>query len=333
MAAAAVPVRRGARAQPGRGLRALLCGLLVGCAVPGPPVPFAAEPPTFHDGDILIAVGDLQRTSWLEFWRERNDRERALVVAAIAAERPGLLAIAGDCVFDGSSPSQWAAFDRLVAPWHAAGLAAIAALGNHEYWIGGRGLESFFARFPLARGRHWYAVDYGPLRVVVLDSNIDELPRDGWDQQLHFYRDTLRAADGDAAVKGVLVLFHHPPFTNSTVTGDEGHVQRDLVPPFLAATKTVVLHNGHVHSYERFARGGKMLVVSGGGGGPRAGLDVGPGRRHDDDLYAGPALRDFNYVVYHVTSTGLVAETQGLPKGGDALVTIDRFELPWPGSP
>jgi 3',5'-cyclic AMP phosphodiesterase CpdA len=293
------------------------------------PARFAATLPELHDGAKIIAVGDLQRTSGLEFWREQNDRERALVVAAIAAERPALLAFSGDCVFDGSLTSQWRAFDRLMAPLHAQGLPAIAAFGNHEYWDGGRGEQSFFARFPLARG-HWYAVDFGPLRAIVLDSNFDELSDDGWQAQLRFYRAALRAADRDAAVKGVLVLFHHPPFTNSTVTGDEGVVQRDLVPPFLAARKTLVMHNGHVHSYERFARAGKMLVVSGGGGGPRAALDVGSSRRHGDDQFAGPALRDFNYVVYQVTRTGLAAETKGLPKGGEAFVTIDRFELLWP---
>jgi 3',5'-cyclic AMP phosphodiesterase CpdA len=310
-------------------LGALLGALLAACGPVAPPARFADALPPFHDGDRLIAVGDLQRTSKLEFWREQNDRERGLVVAAIAAERPALLLISGDCVFDGSLAPHWRAFDQLTAPLHAAGLPAIAALGNHEYWGGHGGAQNFFARFPLARGR-WYAVDFGPLRAVVLDSNFAELSDDEWQAQLGFYRAVLRAADGDAAVKGVLVLFHHPPFTNSTVTGDEDIVQRDLLPPFLAARKTLVMHNGHVHSYERFARAGKVLVVSGGGGGPRAALDVGPHRRHGDDQFAGPALRDFNYVVYRVTGAGLAAETKGLPKGGDAFATIDRFELPWP---
>ena len=73
-----------------------------------------------------------------------------------------------------------------------------------------------------------------------------------------------------------------------------------------------------------------MLVVSGGGGRPRAPLDVGPGRRHADDRFAGPALRDFNYVIYTVSSAGLAAETRGLPKGGAVFAPIDRFDLPWP---
>jgi hypothetical protein len=309
----------------------LASALIAGCGGPYvPPVPFAAALPAFHEGDRLVAVGDLQRTSWLEFWREQNDPERARIVTAIAAERPALLLISGDCVFDGSSADQWTAFDQVMAPLHAAGLSAIAAFGNHEYWTGRRGEASFYSRFPLARGRHWYSVAFGPLAIIVLDSNADELERAEWAEELRFYRQTLAAADADAAVKGVIVLFHHPPFTNSTVTGDEPVVQRELLPPFLAARKTLVLHTGHVHSYERFTRDGKALVVSGGGGGPRAKLDLGPGRRHPDDQYDGPALRDFNYVVYRVTATGLVAETRGLPKGGDEVSTIDRFELPWP---
>ena len=74
---------------------------------------------------------------------------------------------------------------------------------------------------------------------------------------------------------------------------------------------------------------GKTFVVSGGGGGPRPRLLTGPDRRHADDLFSGPALRDFNFVRFTVEARGLVGEVRGLPKGGRAFASMDRFFLPF----
>jgi hypothetical protein len=311
------------------GLAALALGVLA-CAPVPPAAPFSGTLPPFAAGGRFVVVGDLQRTSLLEFWREQNDAEREKVVAAIAAERPAFLFMTGDLTFDGSSPGKWAAFDALLAPVRAAGLPAFAALGNHEYWGGRGGERLFFARFPHLAGRRWYALAWGPIRLVVLDSNPGPLGEPAWAEQKAWYERTLAEIDGDPEARGALVLLHHPPFTNSTVTGDEVHVQRDLLPAFLSARKTLAMMSGHVHSYERFARGDKAFVVSGGGGGPRARLATGEDRRHADDLCAGPALRDFNFVVMTVEEKGLRAEVRGLPKGGAAFSPMDRFFLPFP---
>jgi hypothetical protein len=232
--------------------------------------------------------------------------------------------------FDGSSGAKWAAFDALTEPLRAVGIPAFAAFGNHEYWGGRAGNPLFFARFPHLAGKHWYTLAWGPLRLVVLDSNPGDLGEDGWREQKAWLDRSLAELDRNPEVRGTLVLLHHPPFTNSTVTGDEEHVQRDLLPAFLASKRTLAMMSGHVHSYERFARGGKTFVVSGGGGGPRARLQTGAERRHPDDLYAGPALRDFNFVVMIVEEKGVAAEVRGLPKGGDTFAVIDRFFLPFP---
>jgi Icc-related predicted phosphoesterase len=293
------------------------------------PRPFEGELPPFREGGRFAVVGDLQRTSLLEFWRESNDAERGLVVAAIARARPAFLAIVGDLVFDGSSARSWAEFDALTAPLRDAGIPTLAAFGNHEYWGGRGGERHFFARFPGIEGHHWYTVDYGPLRFIVLDSNIDKLPAAAWERQVRWYEEALAAGDRAPEVRGVVVLLHHPPYTNSTVTGDEPHVQRFFVPPFLRAHKTLAMVSGHVHSYERFARAGKTFLVSGGGGGPRAKLATGSARRHPDDLFPGPALRDFNFLLVTVTAMGFTAEVLGLPKEGKVFKTIDRFSMPF----
>lgn len=297
-----------------------------------PPAPFAGPLPAAHEGLRLIVVGDLQRTApVLEGWREHNDAERARVVAEVGRARPDLLLITGDCVFDGGSDAEWAAFDRLVAPLRARAIPAIAAFGNHEYWRGrGEAEAHLFPRFPLDRSRHHFTVELGPLRLVVLDSNADDLSATEWNEQRAWLARTLASFDADRTVSGVIVALHHPPYTNSTYTGDESMVQRDLVPPFAHARKTLAMLSGHVHSYERFTHDDKTYVVSGGGGGPRAPLATGSDRRHPDDLFDGPVQRDFHFTVYTIGPDGVHAEVRGLPRGGARWQPMDHFELPWP---
>lgn len=309
---------------------AAAAALAAGCQAEPRPAVFAGRLPPYRDGSRFAVVGDLQQTSLLEFWRESNDRERALVVSAIARANPAFLAITGDLVFDGSSARKWADFDAITAPIRAAGVPVIAAFGNHEYWAGEAVEPHFFARFPHLGYEHWYSIAHGPLRLVVLDSNRDDLTPRGWSREITWFADTLAAFDRDPEVRGVIVLLHHPPYTNSTVTSDEEHVQQAFVPPFVSAKKTLAMLSGHVHSYERFVRQNKTFVVSGGGGGPRAALHTGASRRHPDDQFAGPALRDFNFLLIGATPAGVEVTVMGLPKGGSAWREMDGFALPWP---
>ena len=45
---------------------------------------------------------------------------------------------------------------------------------------------------------------------------------------------------------------HHAPFTNSSLVGDNDYAQKNFVPPFMAASKTLAVITGHAHGYERF---------------------------------------------------------------------------------
>jgi 3',5'-cyclic AMP phosphodiesterase CpdA len=316
-----------------RGTLLVAALLTTGCGATAPPAIFSGTLPEVHDGSRFAVVGDLQRTApFLEIWREQNDDERARVVAAIAAERPELLVITGDCVFNGGSDSQWAAFDDLTRPLRDARVPVAVALGNHEYWAGADAATHVLPRFPLNERHRWFSLAFGPLRIVVLDSNAGALGDAVWSSELEWYAKTLQSFDSDPAVRGVVVTFHHPPYTNSTVTGDEPVVQQRLVPPFASAKKTLAMLNGHVHSYERYVRDGKTFVTSGGVGGPRALLATGSARRHPDDRYAGPALRDFNFTVYTLGANGVSAQVRGLARGEATWHVLDAFELPWPAS-
>jgi 3',5'-cyclic AMP phosphodiesterase CpdA len=292
---------------------------------------FGGSWPNFHEGGRFVVLGDVQRTSKLELWREKNDAERVRILEAVADTRPDFVAFTGDLVFDGGSEEHWAEFDRLSGAIRARAVPVVTAFGNHEYWGGRASAErNLFARFPLLDRRHWVALQFGPVRLVVLDSNDTELTKAEWAEQRAWYADTLAQADASVETRGVVVLLHHPPFTNSTVTGDEAAVNDAFVPGFLAADKTLSMLSGHIHSYERFRRGSKVFVVSGGGGGPRAALATGTARRHPDDLFEGPAMRDFHFTVYSVGPHGLSAEVRGLAKGSRELYTMARFELAFP---
>ena len=67
--------------------------------------------------------------------------------------------------------------NALAAPLREAGVPVIAALGNHEYWGGGSGEARFFARFPHLEGQRWYTRAWGPLSVIVVDSNVGFPPQ------------------------------------------------------------------------------------------------------------------------------------------------------------
>jgi len=279
----------------------------------------------------FAVLGDLQRTSRLEFWRESNTEESRRLVAEIAARGPDFVVGLGDLVFRGSSRRDWAWFDALTAPLRDADIPFLPILGNHDYWAcRGPALRNAFARFPRLRASRWYRETYGPLLLVFLDSNERALGAAAWREEAAWLGAELARADEEKAVKGVVVLVHHPPYTNSTVTGDEVHVQRALVPPFAAARKTLAMISGHVHSYERFVRGGKTFLVAGGGGGPRVRLASGAARRHADDVFDGPEVRPFHFLLCRPAASGLEVEVVGLEKGGDNFFSLAQFALAWP---
>jgi hypothetical protein len=276
-------------------------------------------------------LGDLQRTSRAEFWRESNTGESRRLVAEIASRGPDFVVGLGDAVFRGSSATDWRRFDALTAPLRDTGVPFLPILGNHEYWMRKEpALRNYFGRFPRLAGRRWYAEEWGSLGLLFLDSNDGALGPGAWAEQAAWLGATVARLDAQPGTRGVLVFSHHPPYTNSTVTGDEIHVQRAFVPLFASAKKTLAMVSGHVHAFERFIRGGKTFLVAGGGGGPRARLARGEASRHADDAFDGPAVRPFHFLICRPAATGLEVEVVGLEKGGDDFRSLSRFALAWP---
>ncbi len=297
------------------------CGLLAETA------PYRHE---LADGSLLV-VGDLQRTSLFESWvlrREQNDAERARLVRALTHEDEvaGLLLL-GDLVFDGSSCADWERFDALLAPLRHRGI--LLALGNHDYWGPNEpACEHLWARFPWLAEQPWERVRWGSVALVVLDSNEDELGPEQWSAQKRWLAEALEALDADSTVRMVVLAWHHPPYTNSTVTDDEIHVQRAFVERLEGHPKVRLVLSGHAHAYEHFERRGVHYVVSGGGGGPRVALWADEHARHVD-LFEGPSPRPFHYLKLSPTRHGLSIEARGFRTGETAVEVFDRFVIPW----
>ena len=308
--------------------RLAVCAMvLVGsaCTTRSAPVAFPDRFDANSTGSIAV-VGDMQPSSWIEFFRERNDRERSLVARHIAEGRPALLVLIGDLVWAGSSDSQWTEFDQVMAPVHARSIPATATPGNHDYLCGGReNLANLYARFPLMRARTYGSTRLGPLGFVLLDSNRSDMGEPGWREQERWLWSELRRLDGDGQVRGVIVLQHHSPYTNSMQTGEDTNVQESFVPAFLAMNKTLVMISGHVHTYERFAIRGKHFLVSGGGGGPRVRLHLTGREVRHKDLSGGASVRPFNVVWMKPGADRVEIVVMGLDKGQDTFRPIDRL--------
>lgn len=187
--------------------------------------------------------------------------------------QPDLLITAGDLVDRGGVYEQWGQqlygpareLFRTV-PWYP-------VRGNHDY-NGGAELANDMLKLP--NNSHWYAVSYGPLRLVFMDTNVQD------EAQLQWLAAEVGSREWNAA-RFRVVVFHHPPFTSLWDNpGYDGEaLLRALVVPMLEANGADLLVNGHAHDYERLERnrpdGGKMhYLIIGGGGGALDTIDVHP---------------------------------------------------------
>lgn len=276
----------------------------------------------------IIAVGDLQKTSLWEtmIGRENNDIERKEIIANISEQNPGSVILLGDMVFEGDNSEQWRNFDSLMTPVRRKNIPVFPVIGNHEYYgIDRIALQLLSKRFPVIKGSHWYTEVCDSIALIFLDSNDGEYSADQWQSQINWFRNKLLIFDNDPAIKGILVFAHHPPYTNSLLTGDDMPVQNGFVPAFDQSKKTLAFITGHAHTYERFIENGKTFIISGGGGGPRVMLNNRPGIHHD--YFTGPSPRPFNYLLMNKYNDGLEVTVNGVNKDSKQFFILEKFNL------
>ena len=182
-----------------------------------------------------------------------------IVANRAMTEGADLMIFTGDAVEWGADQAQWDAFFE-ASPELWATLPTVWAHGNHE------GLAvPYFAQLALpdhggARGvEQWFALTYGPLRLVVLNDTTD-LEADVTVAQSEFLRGAVRAVDRARAPHVVTV--HHQPFYTTSLTHPPNSFLRGAWAPVFDALHVAVDLAGHVHSYESSAplRGGNEDV-------------------------------------------------------------------------
>lgn len=204
-----------------------------------------------------------------------NIEEHEAVVDAIITHNPDIVLHTGDLVGEGRNYTHWEPQFFSPAEEMIVDTPLFPIIGNHEYY--GSGPMHYYDLFSLPGNEQWYALTYGSVRIIGLDTNDDEngicrfLP--GSDQR-NWLIDELKSPEYKAAT-WKFVFFHHPPYTSGTGHGPDMNVQEYLVPLFEYYGVDMVF-NGHVHNYERSLMNGIYYIVSGGGGADLSGFIPNP---------------------------------------------------------
>ena len=189
--------------------------------------------------------------------RTSPDDHRA-VIRAIIHNHPELVLHTGDLVAVGEKQESYHPefFEPAYDLMHHTPMFPI--LGNHEYWYSGR--SWFFSFFSLPNNEQWFALSYGNVRFIGLDTNVSFYP--GSPQ----YRWLEAEMESEPYQQSTwrIVYFHHPPFTASRYS-DDPQINQYLVPLFETGRVDMVF-SGHAHAYERYAHHGIQYIVTGGGG-------------------------------------------------------------------
>lgn len=222
--------------------------------------------------------------------------------------------------------------DIVVVVLHRIGQVITAAiaypvLGNHEFQRCEESacLENWWATFPQLRGRRWYSVALGSrLRVFALDRDASLLA--GSEQATSLEQQFQRL---DPGVAFVLILLHHPPFTDAP---QESRANEQALATYLASVARqsssiqLIVCAAHVHNYERFEHDGLLYLVSGGGGAKPSAI-----ARSAADRYQDLRFPNFHYLRLELDGERLTGEMHRLTDfnaaAPGAWAINDRFEL------
>jgi len=271
----------------------------------------------------FLIVGDTQGTSRWEFWREKNDRERKLIIDEITKREPAFVVHLGDLTTRGSSEKHWHEFDDMHKEFRKKKIPYFPILGNHEFYGNDKkALHNYFERFPYLDKRRWYTFAWKNVGLILVDSNFSSLTKEQIEEQSQWYLNELEKFEKDPKIDFIIVCCHEPPFTNSRVVGPNKEAKVNFADPFLRFQKARLFFSGHSHSYERFRMDGKFFVVSGGGGGPRHKVIIDARKQRYQDLFSGLELRFFHFCEIESNNDILVFKVLRLESDG-SFATID----------
>ncbi len=189
------------------------------------------------------------------------------LVERVRAEVPDFILSTGDMVFDGGDEKLWKQFFDIEGPLLADNVM-YPALGNHD--IDNDGSEWIEQLFNPPAGRQQpgqYAFTYGPVRVIVLESNT---PSYAMTDETAWLERQLQGYTQDPTLHHLFVIMHHPVYSISSHGGLNS--LREKWAPLFEQYGVSAVFSGHDHGYQRAEHGGVHYFVSGGGGAPLYGV-------------------------------------------------------------
>jgi len=242
--------------------------------------------------------------------------EHAAVVQSMMGSHPAVVFHCGDLVGTGRDYEAWRPgfFDPARPMMLTTPLVPVP--GNHEYL--GRGPLWFFHFFVPPSEGGWWALTYGDVRFIGLNTQLDYAPGS---EQYQWFLAELESSEFSQALWHV-VVFHNPPYTCTDVHQDDPAVRACLVPLFDQYGVQLVF-SGHSHAYERYSRRGITYIVTGGGGGPLY-------RLVEDTV---PPIRQFGATLHHhcivdVNAPDQVLRLKAVDPNGQVFDSIEVGSAP-----
>lgn len=212
----------------------------------------SAQPNPLPSDPVTIA--------WLADTMYPNSEAVAGMAAAIV---PDLVLHGGDMQYQSNPADTWNSFFAYMqplmrsAPFHA-------CIGNHEFDAPEEATELYDRLFS-GQGDtdvRWHALTYGPVRILMLDSESGDLA-DTESEQVAWADAELAAAVSSGLIP--IVTFHRPTYSLSKHWRSDTTL-RDSVHSLAVRHGVKMVICGHVHGYERFVVDGIHYVTDGGGG-------------------------------------------------------------------
>jgi len=220
----------------------------------------------------LAFISDTQEPMWIEnIYLSGNSNSEAtrILMKDILLQKPASLYLLGDVVNRSRSQQRWQLMDSCLNSLHSAGIPTFACLGNHELMGNAKeGEKNFQLRFP-DHVNTGYVVKRDSVATVFLNSNFSKMTVPQILKQSEWYEKELADLEKDPAIRVVIVVCHHPPYSDSEMVGSSTVVRERFLPAYIQSAKCKLFITGHAHLFQHFKYNGKDLLIIGGGGGMR----------------------------------------------------------------
>ncbi len=285
---------------------------------------------TSKDSASICFISDTQEPMFIErivHKYDNNDSARKIIFNKILEISPKAVFHLGDIVSLGSSKSEWARIDTFVNKLSSKGIPFYPIVGNHEYLLFSKsGIKNFSKRYPFANNTGYSKVITNTA-VVLFNSNFNKLSKGKFNQQLEWYKNTLKQYQADSSIHFIIVGCHHSPFTNSKVVSPSKGVQKYFLSDFFNTPKCKLFISGHAHTFEHFKIKGKDFLVIGGGGGIQQELYTRSEEKYRDLFNTNLNERMFHFLMINIRKDKLIVRLEMLNNDFKTFDSSYKFTL------